>query len=475
MSEYARVRTERMSDVEVLMWNLEADPHLSSTFANLTFFDRVPNHDRLRRRLWRASRVVPRLRRRVVNGPGPLAPSWEDDPDFDLDHHLRRIELPAGATETDVRRLATDLAGQPFDRSRPLWEFTVIEGLAGGRAAMVQKMHHTITDGEGGVRMSVEFVDLAADAPEPPPVDDGPPPSPGRSIITATIDALTEAAHRNVDLARRLTDGAANLLRDPVHLAEMLGSLPTESAATARSLIRQLGVVDGSRSPLWTGRSLGRQLETFLVPLDEVKDAAQRLGGSVNDLLVAAAAGGAGRYHRDRGIAVDELRMSMPVSTRTTKAPGGNAFTPSRVLVPTLSDPQARFTEVHERLMITKSERALSFTGSLAGLVNLLPHPLLVRLARQQVMTVDFTTSNVRAAPFDLYIAGALMEANFPLGPVAGTAWNLTTMSYRGALNLGLQVDTEAVADAEALATDIKASFAELIAFGRPSKRSKRR
>jgi len=254
----------------------------------------------------------------------------------------------------------------------------------------------------------------------------------------------------------------------------VLGGLPAESAATVRSIVRQLGVVDGHRSPLWTERSLGRRLDTFQVPLDDVKDAAKRLGGSINDLFVTAAVGGAGQYHRDRGAEVDELRMSMPVSTRTSKVPGGNAFTPTRALVPVLADPRLRFAAVHERLGVTKTERALGLTGSLAGLVNLLPQPVLVRVARQQVMTVDFTTSNVRAAPFDLYIAGALMESNFPIGPVAGTAWNLTTMSYRGMLDLGLHADTAAVEDPASLSEAIQSSFAELVAIDRPKRRRRR-
>ncbi|CAN5682923.1 wax ester/triacylglycerol synthase family O-acyltransferase [soil metagenome] len=475
MSNHEVTGRERMSDVEALMWSLESDPHLSSTFANLTTFDRSPDHDRLRRRLWRASRRVPRLRRRVVPGLGPIPPSWEDDPDFDIDHHLRRIVLPSGATDADARRVATELAATPFDRDRPLWEFTVLDGLPDGRAAMVQKMHHTITDGEGGIRMSVEFIDLERDAPEPPEVDDGPPPPPRPSLLAATVDLVADATRRNVDSGRAAVERATDLLRDPVHLATLLAALPAEGAATARSLVRQLGVVDGHRSPLWTERSLGRHLETFEVPLDQTKAAAKRLGGSVNDLFVAAAVGGATRYHHDRGFGVAELRMSMPVSTRTTKDPSGNAFTPTRVLVPLIEDPRARFAAIHERLAVTKSERALGMTGSLAGLVNLLPQALLVRLARQQVMTVDFATSNVRAAPFDLYIAGGLMEANYPLGPVAGTAWNLTTMSYRGRLDLGLQVDTAAVAEPEALARDVAASFDELLALDLPKGRRRRR
>ena len=467
---------DRMSDVEALMWSLESDPHLSSTFANLTYFDRTPDPERLRRRLWRASRVVPRLRRRVVGGHSPLvAPGWEDDPDFDLDRHLRYVTLPAGSTDRDARALAVALAQAPFDRDRPLWEFTVVDGLPDGRAAMVQRMHHTITDGNGGIRMSIEFIDIERDAPEPEPVDDGPPPPDDRTAWSTAVDAVASATRRVGGDARRAVDTATELVRDPAHLAALLAGLPAETAATARSLVRQLGVVDSHRSPIWAERSLERELHTFEVPLAEVKAAATALGGSINDVFVAAAAGGSGTYHRRHGVDVAELRMSMPVSTRTNRSPTGNAFTPTRVLVPLEADPRARFAEIHARLAVTKTERALGLASQLAGVINLLPRPVVVRLARQQVMTVDFATSNLRAAPFDLYIAGALMTGNFPLGPIAGTAWNLTTMSYRGMLELGLHVDTGAVPDSRVLRDDIAASFAELTQLARPPRKSRRR
>lgn len=456
---------ERMSDLEALMWSLESDPMLSSTFANISWLDREPDADRLRRRLWRATRTVPRLRRRVVEGFGPTAPSWEDDESFDLDRHLRHLALPEGATDADARAVAARLVAEPFDRARPLWEFTVLHGLPDGRAAMVQKLHHTITDGEGGIRMSLAFIDLERDAPDPPDLDDGPPP-PGPQRAAPWTTAF--------DGARRLVGAATGWARDPIGVAGVLAALPAETAATTRSMVRQLAVVDSFRSPVWDQRSLDRGLETFEVPLADVKAAATALGGSVNDLFVAAAAGGAGAYHRRVGVGVGELRMSMPVSTRTDRAPGGNAFTPTRVLVPTTSDPAERFAQVHERLAVTKTEKAMGLTASLAGLVNLLPQPMLVRLARQQVTTVDFATSNVRAAPFDLYIAGALMTQNHPLGPVAGTAWNLTTMSYRGQLDLGLHVDLAAVHDPAQLRDDIESSFAELVALGSPRARRRR-
>lgn len=468
--------SDRMSDLEALMWSLDDDPVLTSTFANLTLLDRAPDPDRLRRRMWRATRDVPRLRQRVEEGFGPANPHWADDPDFDLDRHLRWVRLPEGATDADARELAVALTAEPFDRAHPLWEFTVVEGLPDGRAAMVQKLHHTITDGEGGIRMSLAFVDLERDAPGPKPIDEGPPePRAGRMPWEGAIDAMAGLARRNTDAARRLVGTAAEWARDPLHVASVLASLPAETAATTRSLVRQVAVVDSHRSPLWAERSAQRHLEVFDVPLADVKEAAGRLGGSVNDLFVAAAAGGAGAYHRRAGVGVAELRMSMPVSTRADRVPAGNAFAPTRVLVPTTSDPRQRFAEVHDRLAVTKTERAMGVTASLAGLANLLPRPVVLRLTRQQVMTVDFTTSNVRAAPFDLYIAGALMTANYPLGPLIGTSWNLTTMSYRGLLNLGLHADLAAVDDPAQLRDDIAASFDELLTVARTRARRRSR
>ena len=115
---------------------------------------------------------------------------------------------------------------------------------------------------------------------------------------------------------------------------------------------------------------------------------------------------------------------------------------------------------------MTRHEKALGFTELMAGLVNVLPTSVLVRVARSQVETVDFTTSNVRGAPWDLYIAGGLIEGNYPLGPVAGTAFNLTTLSCSGSLDMGLHVDTAAVEDPALLRECLVESFAELVALG---------
>lgn len=478
----------RMSEVEALMWALDADPHLSSNFANVTVLDRVPDLDRLRRTLGRAVHAVPLLGARPVESPGPLPPRWEPVEHLDLDHHVRHEVLPAGSGLDEVLRRAAALTARRFDPDRPLWEFVVYTGLPGGQAAMVQKLHHTITDGKGGIRMSLAFVDLKRDAPErpEPPTRRATPPEPpggeatevtdaadpaersgtGAGPLDAVAGAVGSLARRGLDTAGTVAVGVADAVRDPASLAATLAGLPAETAAMVRSLLRQLAVVDRARSPLWTERSLRRELHVFHVPLDAVRATGKALGVTVNDLFVAAVAGGAGAYHRERGAEVDELRLSMPVSTRTDRAVGGNAFAPTRVLVPLDADPRRRVEEVHRRLAVTKEERALGATGALARLVNLVPGPILVRAARQQVATVDLAASNVRAAPFDLYIAGALMLANHPIGPLGGTACNITTMSYRGDLDVGVHVDPAAVTEPAALAAAVEAAFHELLTLG---------
>lgn len=464
---------ERMSDLEALMWTLEKDPHLSSTFANVTILDRPPDVDRLRARMAHALRAVPRLRQRVVPGLGRLAPpEWRDDPAVDLDWHVRTIALPAPGTERQLFDLAAVLCAEPFDRTRPLWRFTVIDGLEGGRAALVQQIHHTITDGEGGVRMSVQFIDFDREAPDPEPVegpaDDAAPPPVDGSLAGDAADAVGHLLRRGLGMAQRTAAEAVDLVRHPDRALALAG----ESGATVQSLLRQAVVTDRAHSPLWTERSLGRRLDVLRVPLEDARRVAKDLGGSVNDLFVAAVAGGAGRYHRERGHDVDELRMAMPISTRESKAAAGNSFMPTRTVVSTVADPRERFAAVRDRLAVTKAERSLRFVQSIAGLTNLLPTSVLVRTARQQVETVDFTTSNVRGAPFDLYIAGAHIDANYPLGPVAGTAFNATTLSVAGSLDIGVHTDTAAVEDPAALRDAIEASFEELLGLSaRPRRR----
>ena len=166
----------RMSDEDALMWSIEKDPMLRSTITAVVLLERPVDHGELRRSFDRLSRTVPRLRQRVRSNPMSMAPPrWEVDPAFDLDYHFRLARVPGDGSMRDLLRMVQPIAMQGFDRARPQWECTAVDGLADGRGALIMKLHHAMTDGVGGVRLMLELFDLEPDAPArdmppPPPV-----------------------------------------------------------------------------------------------------------------------------------------------------------------------------------------------------------------------------------------------------------------------------------------------------------------
>ena len=443
----------RMSEFESLMWTLDGDERLSSTVGNLTMLDQSPDGDRLESRLRRAAVVVERLHQRVASSPGGLAPPrWEDDPDFDLRRHLRRERLGRHNGQRALLDRVMEIFATPFDRDRPLWEFVVIDGLPRHRSAMLQRIHHSLTDGEGGLRISSQFIDLERDAAPPP-----------------DVEPIEPTAHMNpiIDAARfgwgRVTDGARSALSIITHPGDLVSD-GGELIGLTRSTLRQARLSDHRLSPLWTERSLERRLDLLDLPLDSMKAAAARLGGTVNDVFVTGAASAAGAYHRALGCPTDALRMSMPISTRVRGQREGNHFSPSQTVVPTGDvDEGDRFLAIHQLLRATRDERAVGSVDTVARAANLVPAALLRTVGVRLAGSVDFVTSNLRAAPFEVYLAGARMESNHPIGPLAGTAFNLTTMSYRGTLWLGLVTDPAAVQDPQLMVSCLNNAYRQLL------------
>lgn len=446
-----------MSDAEGLMWRLEKDPHLSSTFGTVTLLDRAPDFDSFRRRMEHAVAAIPRLRQRVMPAPANLSPPvWVDDANFDIDMHVRRIACPKPGTLRQVLDLASLMVADPFDRTRPLWQFVVVEGMRGGKAAIIQKMHHTITDGERGVELSLQYLDFERDAPEPPPRVAEP-------VVDEPADPIgNEALKGFIAAGLRLPLGVAKQVRSL--LADPAG-LPDASSAAAKTftgIVSQLSETDGARSPLWTARSLHRRVETARAPFRPTKDAAKRLGGTLNTAFLTAAADAASAYHIEMGAPVESLRASMAISTRTADS-GGNAFSLARLLVPTGEMPIAeRFQAIHEATQVAREASKSAGLDTLATVTTALPTSVITRLARQQGQTIDFATSNVKGSPVPVYICGAQLVEIYPIGPLGGVAFNLTLMSYLGSLDMALNIDTVAVAEPEMLASCLERSLAAL-------------
>jgi diacylglycerol O-acyltransferase len=461
-----------MSDTEAIMWAVEKDPALRSDFTNITILEGKPDETRVRAKIDAALDEIPRLRQRVVSPPLRLAPpEWRDDPTLDLEYHLRKVAVPSPGGMRELLDLAAAVSAPPLDRSRPLWEFTLVEGLTDGRVALLQRVHHAVTDGVGGLRLSLSLVDFEPDAPAGPGAatsgerEDADPRTTPAGVLA---DALRYSTRRQVELARQGLGAAAHLAAHPDEARrDVVGA-----AQLAASVRRQVLVTEPARSALLRNRSLGRRFEVRQVALDAVKDVATALGGSVNDVFVTAVAGALGTYHERMGEPCDELRMAMAVSLRTHGGEsGGNSFAPSRVLVPVgPKDPAARFARVAERVAAVRQEPALGAAGSLAGLLAPLPTSLLVALTRSQARTIDFATSNLRGSPVDLYVGGARIAANFPMGPRTGCALNVTLLSYKGSLDLGLNLDPAAVTDPDALLECLDESFADLIGLSTSSR-----
>ncbi len=451
-----------MSDAEGLMWRLEKDPHLSSTFGTVTLLDRAPDFDSLRRRMERAVVVIPRLRQRVMPAPANLSPPmWVDDTDFDIDLHVRRIACPKPGTLRQVLDLASLIVADPFDRTRPLWQFTVVEGLRGGKAAVIQKMHHTITDGERGVELSLQYLDFERDAPEPPPAR--PVDTDDRTTDVDDADPIGNEALKGLLAAGlRLPLGVARQVRELLADPSGLPDASSAAAKTFQGIVSQLSETDEARSPLWTARSLHRRVEPARAPFRATKDAAKRLGGTLNTAFLTAAADAASAYHIEMGAPTESLRASMAISTRTEQS-GANAFSLARLLVPTGEMPiDERFRAIQEATDVAREASKAAGLDTLATVTAALPTSVITRLARQQGQTIDFATSNVKGSPFAMYIAGAQLTEIYPIGPLGGVAFNLTLMSYLGSLDMALNVDTAAVDDPELLRTCLERAFTSL-------------
>ena len=468
----------RMSPSEAVMWAVEKDPALRSDFANITILDRVPSERRLRTTIHRALAAIPRLGERVVSPPLRIAPpEWRPDPTFDIEYHLRRVAIPEPGSMRGLLDVSASVTAPPLDRSRPLWEFTLVEGLEGGRCALVQRMHHTITDGVGAMKLSLSLVDFERepstdpattvraltdqvetsrrDATADDPVDRDAP-------LDVVRDALVYSAGQATDFARHALGASVMSLARP----QQLPGAAKRSFELLRSLRRQVLITDRGHSEMFGVRSLARRYDTLALDFDPLHRAGKAHGVSVNDVFVTGVARALARLHREFGVNVDSLRMAMPVSTRDRGDFAANRFAPSRILVPVSTTAAAdHLAAIHDAVHNVRSEPALDAADVLAALTAGVPTAALVSLFRAQTRTIDFATSNLRGSPVDLYLGGGRIEASYPMGPRAGVPVNVTMMSYCGELHLGIHSDPAAVMDADLFVDCLRDSFAELAAL----------
>lgn len=451
----APTSAKRMSGWDFATWRVASDdPVMRSTIIGLLLLDNAPDWDALRDRFDRASRQVTVLRQKVVEGPsGFEAPRMIIDADFDLDFHLRRFRMPSRARWADVLEDCRRQSMTDFDRDRPLWRVTLLEGLPEGKAALIVKLHHAIADGQGSVALGARLFDFSAEGqdlgpmpPEPPATD-----LDSSGFVDAMVrDNLGWVARTASDFVRGLGPASLAAMKDP-------GAMAQRVFKTAGSILRMTKIPLGPLSPLMVERSINYHFDTFDMAFADIRAAAKANDATANDVFLTGIAEGLGEYHRRMGKPVDKLRVNMPISLRK---PGStstdNAVTIARFELPVADrSPAAIMAEVGEMVKRWRHEPALALADELAELSRLVPPELISAVAQAS----DLTASNVPGVPIPVWIAGAQVLRMYPLVATIGAAVNVTMLTYNGVASVGVSTDDAAVDDREELIRCLRQGF----------------
>ena len=430
------------------------DPVMRSTIIALLVLDTSPDWDALVDRFDRASRQAVVLRQKVVEGPlGYEAPRMIIDPDFDLTFHLRRFRMPARSRWNDVLEECRRQSMTDFDRDRPLWRVTLLEGLPDGKAALIVKLHHAIADGQGAVMLGAALFDFTpegADLGPMPPVPSSTELDKSSFVDVMVRDNLGWVARTASDVISGLGPATLAAMRDPAGMAQRV-------LTTAGSILRFTKIPLGPLSPLMTSRSINYHFDTFDMAFADIRAEAKRNDATANDVFLAAIAEGLGEYHRRMGKPVDKLRVNVPISLRKPGSSGmENAVTIARFELPVGHiAPADLMHEIGEMVRSWRAEPALALADELAELSRLIPPELISAVAQAS----DLTASNVPGVPVPVWLAGAQVERMYPLVATIGAAVNVTMLTYNGTASVGISSDDAAVDDREELIRCLRMGF----------------
>jgi len=450
-----------------------------TTMAMLMVLDRAPDAPGLRRAFERAVAAVPRLAQRVSDAPLDLTlPHWEADPTFDLDYHVRRHALAESADLHELFHEVGPAYETPFDRSRPLWEARVYDGLRPeGRSALFFKLHHAVADGVGGNAIFGAMTDWErepAQQPEAPHVSKGTWPQP-RPLTARVIEALRDRVELDLERAGAVAGAVADTIRHPEKLRRAVEAV--------RSIVESVRF--DSHSPLKQSGGRARRLSGLDLPFAEVRHVKQLLGGSMIDVILTIMAGAIGKWHVAHRLGkVRELMTLVPVNLRkpeewADKPHVGNVATGILVPVPIrLADPVATYREIHRRMEAKKADPASAASPVIAELLSVLPRSLMTWMSEATFGGIDFIVTNVPGILMPRYLAGAEILAAYPFAPVAmKSPVSVALYGYRDALFIGLNSDETSMPDVEAFKGMIRDAFEELRAAAqarRPPARKRR-
>jgi WS/DGAT/MGAT family acyltransferase len=404
---------------------------------------------------------VPRFRQRLVTPPLEAGrPLWADDVNFNLRYHIRHTALPEPGDERQLMRLAGRVFSQQLDRSKPLWEMWLVQGLDRDRFAVLTKTHHAAVDGISGVDIGSVLFDLEP-RPEPAPIRDGWKPQPTPSPARLVARGVSEAASAPLRLAEQAVDG----LRHPDSAARRV----TEALEGLGEVVGQLAD-PAPKIPLNDPIGPHRRFvftRSELATLKRIKDT---LGGTVNDVVLAVVTGAMRRWLHRRGIRTEglELRALVPVSIRTEDERGelGNRLTVMRGPLPVyLEDPIRRLRVVTQQMEGLKRSKQALGAEVITRFNDFAPMTLLAQASRLNFSTRLFNliVTNVPGPQLPLYVLGREMEEVFPIAFLpANHGLAVAIISYNGRIGFGLLADYDSVEDVATVAEGIDESLAEL-------------
>jgi WS/DGAT/MGAT family acyltransferase len=430
----------------------------------MVFHGTAPAYEELVDEIQARLHLVPRYRQRLAFVPlNQGRPVWVDDPHFNISYHVRHTALPRPGGEQELKRLAGRVFSQALDRSRPLWELWLVEGLADDRFAVLSKTHHALVDGISGVDIATILFDTS---PNPMPV--APPdhewvPRPLPSDAQLLADALLERTTVPGEIVR----GIRAALRGPRQVAERVGE-----ALVAVGALAWTGLQAAPPSPYNVRIGPHRRFTWVRGDLSQFKAVKNALGGTINDVVLTVVAGALGRHMRRHGHDTQDvtLKAMVPVSVRADVERGalGNRVAAMWAPLPVgILDPVQRLLEINRSMEVIKESGQAVGAQVLTELSGFAPPTIMAQAARLQARQRLFNVvvTNVPGPQVPLYMLGRELDAIYPMVPLAeNTALGIAIMSYFGQLNFGLVSDFDALDDVESLAEELALSIEEIVA-----------
>jgi diacylglycerol O-acyltransferase len=432
-----------------------------------SLFSPTTRDAQIRRVIRQRLHLIGPMRQRALRVPfGLHHPVWVDDPEFELEDHLCRASLPSPGGQAELETFVATVMSRQLDPDRPLWEMHVVEGLEGGRTALVAKVHHAILDGVSGASMLGAFLDLTPRARVvalPPPWN--PAPLPGNAQLLRY--AMTSIAHQPGAALATVQAGVEALADLGMHNRELTG----------RGESPPPGFFSAPRTSINGAVSNRKVFTSVSVPLEDVKLIRRVFECTVNDVILAGVAGGLQRLLSERGEDLSAPLVAMvPVSTRPSGQGDalGNQVSGMLVSLATdLEDPVTRLDAIAESTRVAKEQEKLHGGRFVEDLAQIAAPAVASRLARAVAGTRLFdkvrppfnvVVSGVRGPDFPLFCAGSRVAGLYPIGPIAeGTGLNVTVLSYQEQVQFGLLACRKLMPELDALGIYIDDALGELL------------